>query len=161
MASIVPTGTTTYKTSEVLRIKKRHQIAFRRWINRESGESNIWKYVGADVAYVREWINERMVEGMTWNNYGTVWHIDHIVPLRMFDVTNEDELKICWHYKNLMPLLRRDGQNKEGNVFFAFILLDKIKGEDYFYNKLYQRILPEIDTMNKYIFTYCKEITQS
>ncbi len=161
MATNVLHGTKEYKTSETVRLKKKMQLSFRRWVNNKSGSAGIQKYVGTDLMSVREWITERMVDGMTWNNYGNEWVIDHIVPMRMFDVKDEVELKICWHYKNLMPLFKRDNLNKEGNIFFAFILLDKIKGYDYFYNKLYERILPEIDIMNKYIFTYCEKISSS
>lgn len=153
MATNVPY---VHKTSDRIRVKKKQQIAFRRWMYGESGGSIMQKYVGADLLTVREWFANRMVEGMTWNNYGEEWVIDHIVPIRMFDVMKEDELKICWHYKNLMPLFKEDNLKKEGNVFFAFILLNKIKGDDYYYNKLYERILPEIDSMNKYITTYCE-----
>lgn len=154
MDTIVPDSTMILKTPESIRLKKKMQITFRRWIAGKSGGIGIQKYIGTDLFSVREWFTDRMVEGMNWNNYGDIWVIDHIVPIRMFDIKNEDELKICWHYKNLMPLLKKDNPNKEGNIFFAFILLNKIKGEDYYYNKLYDRILPEIETMNKYILTY-------
>jgi len=149
---------TKKKTSAKILTRKRQQISFRRWIVGKSGGGTIDKYVGTDIWSVRQWISDRMTEGMNWNNYGSVWVIDHIVPLRIFDLSKEADLKICWHYKNMMPLLIEDNLAKEGNVFFAFILLNKIKGEDYFLNKLYERIQPEIDTMNKYIMTYCNTI---
>ena len=136
MDNNVLTGTPKLKTPELLRLKKKMQLSFRRWIAGKSGGISIQKYIGTDLFSVREWLKDRMVDGMTWNNYGEKWVIDHIVPMRMFDIKNEEELKICWHYKNLMPLFKSDNLNKEGNVFFAFILLDKIKGEDYFYNNL-------------------------
>lgn len=153
MLGSVPTGT-QYKTSEKRRIIKKHQISFRRWMKGE-GTTYMRDFVGTDIGSVREWISARMVEGMNWNNYGTKWVIDHIVPIRLFDVYSEQDLKLCWHYKNLMPLLVEDNLAKEGNVFYAFVLLGKIKGNDYYFNKLYERILPEVDTMNKYIQTYC------
>ena len=40
--------------------------------------------------------------GMTWDNYGSEWHIDHIVPLASADSIEKAE-KLC-HYKNLQPL---------------------------------------------------------
>lgn len=40
--------------------------------------------------------------GMTWDNYGTEWHIDHIIPLASSDTIEKTE-KLC-HYSNLQPL---------------------------------------------------------
>ena len=40
--------------------------------------------------------------GMTWDNYGSEWHIDHIIPLASAETIEETE-KLC-HYSNLQPL---------------------------------------------------------
>jgi hypothetical protein len=42
--------------------------------------------------------------GMTDENYGSEWHIDHIKPCCLFDQTIAEERKECWHYSNLQPL---------------------------------------------------------
>lgn len=42
--------------------------------------------------------------GMTWENYGPVWHVDHIVPCSSFDFTKEGELEKCFAMENLQPL---------------------------------------------------------
>ena len=41
---------------------------------------------------------------MTWENYGTYWHIDHIIPCGAFDLTKKTAQKKCFHYSNLQPL---------------------------------------------------------
>ena len=46
-------------------------------------------------------------ETMTWDNYGTVWEIDHIVPLSYFSSLDmDDDLKVrtAWSLRNLRPL---------------------------------------------------------
>lgn len=45
---------------------------------------------------------------MTWNNYGTVWHIDHIMPCSLFDMTKESDRAKCFHYTNMQPLFALD-----------------------------------------------------
>ena len=45
---------------------------------------------------------------MSWDNYGSYWHIDHIRPCASFNLQNEEEQQICFHYSNLQPLTAKD-----------------------------------------------------
>ena len=47
----------------------------------------------------------KTIESMSWDNWKIDgWHIDHIVPLASFDLTDRKQfLKAC-HYTNLQPL---------------------------------------------------------
>lgn len=136
------------------RLKKKQQLEFRRFIIWKATGRHLRHYLGADIGEIRDWIESNWQPGMTWDNYGDYWVVDHIVPLRMFDLTKEEDLKICWHYKNLMPLLKEDNLKKEGNVFFAFELLHDLRHKDFFYNELFKRIWPEVKYMVKYISTF-------
>jgi hypothetical protein len=57
--------------------------------------------------------------GMSWANYGRKgWHVDHIRPCCTFDLTQHDQVLVCFNFRNLRPLwasehLRR---SKKGNV---------------------------------------------
>jgi hypothetical protein len=58
-------------------------------------------------------ITLRFLPGMTWDNYGVKgWHIDHIVPLSAFDLSDPKQLKIACHYTNLQPLWAIDNLRK-------------------------------------------------
>lgn len=43
---------------------------------------------------------------MSWDNYGTNWEIDHIIPkvLFQFKSAEDKEFQICWSLMNLRPL---------------------------------------------------------
>jgi hypothetical protein len=48
-------------------------------------------------------------DGMTWDNYGSFWVVDHIVPVSWWDVGNfPQHLKEASHYSNLQPMFSRD-----------------------------------------------------
>jgi 5-methylcytosine-specific restriction endonuclease McrA len=51
-------------------------------------------------------IERQFTRGMTWQNFGTFWHLDHIVPLASFSYTGFDdpEFKAAWALTNLRPL---------------------------------------------------------
>lgn len=44
-------------------------------------------------------------EEMTWQNWSKKgWHIDHIIPLCKFDLTDPAQFKVAFYYTNLQPL---------------------------------------------------------
>ena len=55
---------------------------------------------------LREHLEKQFDKNMSWDNYGTYWEIDHIIPQNLFNIaTAEDaDFKICWSLMNLRPL---------------------------------------------------------
>lgn len=41
---------------------------------------------------------------MNWENYGKVWHIDHIIPCSKFNLSLKEEQQRCFHFSNTQPL---------------------------------------------------------
>ena len=60
--------------------------------------------LGTTIPELKTYLEERFLPTMTWDNYGTLWHIDHIIPCASFDLTIEEEQRKCFHYTNLQPL---------------------------------------------------------
>ena len=64
--------------------------------------------LGCSVEFLKQYLESQFLPGMTWNNYGTYWQIDHIVPLFIFDLTDRDQFVKAVNYANLQPLTIKD-----------------------------------------------------
>lgn len=65
-------------------------------------------------------LEKRFRDGMTWDNYGPYWHVDHIKPVSHFNFQskNDPEFKECWALSNLQPLLKSENLSK-GNRYIG------------------------------------------
>lgn len=59
-------------------------------------------------------LESQFVEGMSWENWNHEgWHIDHIIPLHKFDLTDYDEVAKACHYSNLRPSWAKDNLSRK------------------------------------------------
>jgi len=73
--------------------------------------------ISCSISALKKYIESKFDKGMSWDNYGVNgWHIDHIKPCALFDLTKEDNQKKCFHYSNLQPLWETDNFKK--NSFY-------------------------------------------
>ena len=79
-----------------------------------SKESKTFKTIGISPEQLKEHLEGLFVDGMTWDNMGSEWHIDHIIPLSCATTIDGVE-KLC-HYTNLQPLWAIDNIKKGANL---------------------------------------------
>jgi len=53
---------------------------------------------------------------MTWDNYGSAWHVDHIIPLAAYDLTDPEQQRQAFHYTNLQPMWAHENMAKGDEV---------------------------------------------
>jgi len=85
------------------------------WYNTGVKSAKTLELLGCSVAHLRNYLEAKFRAGMTWDNAGYgkgKWHIDHIVPCAVFDLTQPDEQKKCFHFSNLQPLWSEDNFSK-------------------------------------------------
>ena len=61
------------------------------------------KWLGCSWLFFRDYIESKFSHGMTWDNYGE-WHLDHVIPLASFDLTDKKQVLAACHYTNISPL---------------------------------------------------------
>lgn len=73
----------------------------------------IFRLCGVPLMDVVRHLESLFKPGMTWENYGFEgWHIDHIKPLKQFNILDTEEQKKCFHFSNLQPLWKAENLSK-------------------------------------------------
>lgn len=106
-----------FKLRESLRTRLR--IAIKDCAKRGSAVSDL----GCSIAEFKSYLESRFYphpnsgEIMGWNNWSLMgWHIDHIKPLKLFDLTDPIQFKAACHYSNLQPLWANENWAKNSRV---------------------------------------------
>lgn len=95
------------KTHPEFRIKVALRNRLRQCVKYGFKADHTLNLLGCSFEYFIAYLESKFQDGMTLENYGK-WHIDHIRPCSSFDLTNAEEQKKCFHYKNLQPLWAKD-----------------------------------------------------
>jgi len=98
------------------------------------GDSNIDKYLDCTAEWFQDWIfyciNENGWTDMIMDNYGILWHLDHVVPCALWDLDNDDHKTHCFHWSNIAPMYADQNSGKKDKIIKKQvdrqnILLDK------------------------------------
>ena len=82
----------------------------------------------SNIQYLREWFEFNFTSEMNWENYGTYWSIDHIIPACKFDLSIEDEKFKCCNWSNLMPVtIKYNSSKKEIDMNQINFIVNKIE----------------------------------
>lgn len=87
---------------------------FREAIKKNFKRSSVLDLVGCSMEELKQHLESQFKQGMTWNNHGVgdgKWHIDHIIPLSVFD---DPQSKQAWSKDNLQPLWGSENCSKGG-----------------------------------------------
>ncbi len=77
------------------------------------------KLLGCTNSELKEYLEKQFVEGMTWENHSQYgWHVDHIQPLNVFDLSDPEQQRIAFHYTNLRPLWWKDNLSRNKGIRF-------------------------------------------
>lgn len=72
--------------------------------------------IDCNLDYFIKHLNKSFYDQITFDNYGIIWQLDHIIPCNWFDLTDINQLKSCTHYTNLQALLIKDNTVKSNKL---------------------------------------------
>lgn len=69
---------------------------------------------GYTAEQLRQHIKSQFTSEMNWDNYGTYWELDHIVPRFKFhyESYDDEQFKQCWALENLRPLTVKENRER-------------------------------------------------
>jgi len=79
------------------------------------------KYIGCNLERFKSWLESQFDSNMNWDNYGTYWDVDHVIPVDMFDMSNSEERDMSFNWKNTQPLSKDDNSSKANKVVGHYI----------------------------------------
>ncbi len=103
-----------YRSNVLHRAECLERSRFKQALKRKLFSDVILIMCGCSLVELRTYIESKFTGGMTWENYGA-WHIDHIIPVRYFDLTITENVGKCFHFSNLQPLWAKDNFLKSAN----------------------------------------------
>jgi hypothetical protein len=81
---------------------------------KKSRKSN--ELLGVSVVEAQRRLERQFQPGMTWQNHGKVWEIDHIYPLAAADLCDESQVLAVANIRNLRPLWKSENRAKAAKV---------------------------------------------
>jgi hypothetical protein len=112
------------RQNPIFRIKENIR---RRLRDKLKGSSGTTAVTGCTSAELRQWLESQFKGSMSWDNYGTAWHVDHIRPCASFDVSIKADRLAMNHYTNLQPMWAKTNIKKsdswDGQYEFAHEIL--------------------------------------
>jgi hypothetical protein len=111
--------------------KKRYQIALRRLYSGNAPSKEILNLLGTDKDGFITHVNRYLLDGMTIENFGKIWGLDHIVPVDLFDFSKEEDLRLCYNFNNIMPMFNSDNRLKGASVHFSLLKLQSMYTNEY------------------------------
>ena len=97
------------------------------WIMNKKPASTV-DMLGCSYDYFIRWIEYQLYDGMTLENYGKIWHLDHCKPCASYDMQN---IKECFHWSNIRPLKSEKNFKKSDKVIPYELVLQELKATVY------------------------------
>lgn len=95
------------------------------------------KYLGCTSSFFKDWIEFQLYGIMKLNNYGKIWHLDHVKPCASFDLSKESDIQECFNWKNIRPCVASENYSKKDKIVLLLIEMQEFKAN--YFESTYQK----------------------
>lgn len=122
-----PDRVKNWKNSYRDSIEGKISMNLRKRVRTEIKSGKQWlELLGCSYDHLKQWFEFNFkTEGktnFTWDNYGTVWTIDHVKPCKSFDMNDAKQVKQCFNWRNTMPVTKKYNQEKCDKIVYCDIM---------------------------------------
>lgn len=103
------------KTDHTYRLTKNLRRRVYSVLNGKNKSASTLELIGCTVDELKVYLEGMFEDWMNWENYGAYtvngvrsWVVDHIKPCASFDLSQPEQQRACFNYKNLQPLCGRE-----------------------------------------------------
>lgn len=103
-----------YKTNINRKLSTSISVMFRRSLKENKANQHWEDLISYNLQQLKQHLESQFTPEMNWDNYGTYWEIDHIIPQSLFDLSDvhNRDFKICWSLLNLRPLTVSENRSR-------------------------------------------------
>ena len=101
-----------WKTDPEYRLQVNLRRRLNKAIRRGQKTGSAVRDLGCTIPELMSHLESQFSEGMNWDNYGSYWEVDHIIPLAALDLTDREQFLQATHYANLQPLTGEENRLK-------------------------------------------------
>jgi hypothetical protein len=101
------------------RLKERIACSIRNYLYRFNMNKNNIPYsefINFTIYQLMIYLESQFDNKTNWANYGSYWHIDHVLPLSLYDYSDINEIKKSWDLRNLRPLGAKANLSKNNKL---------------------------------------------
>jgi hypothetical protein len=93
-----------------------------------SKSTSIINHIGCSIEALVAYLEAQFDINMSWENYGSYWSVDHIIPLSA--AKNEHQMQQLSHYTNLQPMEAKANSSKGNSMVRCWQKFQKDKNVD-------------------------------
>ena len=108
-------------------LRSRTSMAFKAQNVRKTNKT--FDLLGCSHLFFQRWIIHQLYGNMTVENYGSVWQIDHCLPIVSFNLLDENDMKKCFNWVNLRPMYSNENNFKKAKIDHYLYLMQEIKAK--------------------------------